>query len=1129
MNGPARFCKLSSASTVLLCAAVALALGTFGDGEFALWRVGYERFVRVLETFTPERAAQSASEIGRRAGLPSSSAHRIVAELVATGLLERDEDRRVSNAAVRPDRDHHFGRIWRIQHQDAKKLAAPNLNHAEPGELVKALEHPNEWVRGTALRLLRERNETDVVPQLEKLARSDTASDYARIHALWALADLGQCASEEPLFVSVIDSGDATLRKAALEAAASWPAPIAPLDAAFTTSVLARLNDPDARVRLKALILLQSMPADAQMAAKVVESYPTLKDRWLESAFMGIVAQSPDPFIAAAFNSSHAADFAEVVSHLAGQIGDRQDAAAAARLVTLLAARPAANDPLKEAALESLTRNLRQEIIPAWSPDLQQALQSLLTSPNADLSLQALPLAVRWDKNGAISPEIKSVIQTLSVKLGDTAQPDEQRARMAASLLAARQLDARILSSVAGLLGSGNSVALQKQVIKSLGKLPDVSVGASLVAAYPKLPGDLQDPVLNELLKRSDWTSALLDAMQAGKINLGTLGPVAINRLRTHSDAAIAARANKIIDEVRGPETKEKDALIDKFTPIVTQPGDAARGKELFTRNCAVCHRFNGAGKDVAPDLTGMGAHGPAELIIHVLDPNREVEPNYYAYSVETRDGDIYNGVIARENKSSLTLKNASGDVEIKIADITSRRNTGLSLMPNGFEALGAEALRDILAYLCASDSNYRILDLHSAFTANSARGLWASENDPEDSLAFRKFGIVKVDDVPFEVVNPLKAAQGKNVIVLKGGSGDAKKKPQRVEIPNVNVKATRLDFLGGVGAWAYPWGGDKMFNIPAAKVTVHYADHESEEIILRNGVEFADWNGTTEVPGSKFVSYLVNRGQIRWFSEPLKHAGTIQSITLESFDNEIAPTFVAITAETAGQAAASQAPRGAFRWGQGTHILIVGGGSSHDFNRWFNEAEVATLSAGGKNSVNYTDTISEVLPALKDVSVLYLCNNQPMTDPQLRKAIFDFADSGHGLLLFHPALWYNWKDWPEYNRVLVGGGANSHDKYGEFEVVVKAPQHPVMAGVPANFKISDELYHFEPDPKGTPIEVLAEGKNPATGKTYPLVWIVKHPQARIICCTLGHDDKAHELPAYQTLLRNAAKWAAEK
>ncbi|MFJ6651164.1 IclR family transcriptional regulator [Microbacterium sp. NPDC091313] len=54
-----------------------------------------DRLVRILETFTPTRTAQTTAEIGRRAALPPSSAHRIVGELVEAGLLERDDERRV--------------------------------------------------------------------------------------------------------------------------------------------------------------------------------------------------------------------------------------------------------------------------------------------------------------------------------------------------------------------------------------------------------------------------------------------------------------------------------------------------------------------------------------------------------------------------------------------------------------------------------------------------------------------------------------------------------------------------------------------------------------------------------------------------------------------------------------------------------------------------------------------------------------------------------------------------------------------------------------------------------------------------------------------------------------------------
>lgn len=54
-----------------------------------------ERVTRVLDTFSAERTVQTASDIGRRAGLPSATAHRLVDELVTAGLLERDEEHRV--------------------------------------------------------------------------------------------------------------------------------------------------------------------------------------------------------------------------------------------------------------------------------------------------------------------------------------------------------------------------------------------------------------------------------------------------------------------------------------------------------------------------------------------------------------------------------------------------------------------------------------------------------------------------------------------------------------------------------------------------------------------------------------------------------------------------------------------------------------------------------------------------------------------------------------------------------------------------------------------------------------------------------------------------------------------------
>jgi type 1 glutamine amidotransferase len=274
------------------------------------------------------------------------------------------------------------------------------------------------------------------------------------------------------------------------------------------------------------------------------------------------------------------------------------------------------------------------------------------------------------------------------------------------------------------------------------------------------------------------------------------------------------------------------------------------------------------------------------------------------------------------------------------------------------------------------------------------------------------------------------------------------------------------------------------------------------------------------DVPGSKFAPGLLEqgaRGQVRWFTMAPGRREVIDRLTLESYDNYMAPTFLAMTIET-GAAAGHEK-------GQAeppSRIFMVGGGDSHDFEKWFKGVDAQLLGA------RYTSDVKEIVAGLAGAELLYLCNNQKIPDPAARKAIFDFVDSGKGLLLVHPSTWYNWKDWPEWNRVMVGGGSRGHEHYTEFEVEIVDAAHPITAGVSKTFRVKDELYRFEKEPAAE-IQVLAKGKSLETGKEYPVVWTVKHPKGRIACITLGHDGAAHQHEAYQKLLRNAAAWAQGK
>gem|GEM_PF-510529 len=208
--------------------------------------------------------------------------------------------------------------------------------------------------------------------------------------------------------------------------------------------------------------------------------------------------------------------------------------------------------------------------------------------------------------------------------------------------------------------------------------------------------------------------------------------------------------------------------------------------------------------------------------------------------------------------------------------------------------------------------------------------------------------------------------------------------------------------------------------------------------------------------------------------------------------------------------------------------ISVMGGGSSHDFLKYFGVADGKILSDGGKNTVIYTENTVELGRLVPNTDILLLSNNKPL-DKKTQNSIMSRINEGKmNMLIYHPSIWYNWKDWPEYNKTLVGGGSRSHEDLQEFEVRVLKPDHPIMKGVPSKFRIVDELYRLEKDPESE-IEVLAVGRGLKSGEEFPTVWVVKHPNAKIVGNTLGHDERAHGHEAYQAILKNSVNWIAKK
>ena len=227
---------------------------------------------------------------------------------------------------------------------------------------------------------------------------------------------------------------------------------------------------------------------------------------------------------------------------------------------------------------------------------------------------------------------------------------------------------------------------------------------------------------------------------------------------------------------------------------------------------------------------------------------------------------------------------------------------------------------------------------------------------------------------------------------------------------------------------------------------------------------------------------------------------------------------------------AADPTPAKSFEWGPGIKVMVVGGNASHDFEKWFHQADKKILEKDGLASLQYTEEPNDLDGLLDKIDVLILSNNKPMTNAAVRARIMKIPEMGPGLIIIHAGGWYSWRDWPEYNKVLVGGGTRGHDNLGApFVVTLEKPEHPILAGVPATFELVDELYNFKADVEGSKITVLATSKSPKTGNVFPCIWVTDAPKGRIVNITLGHDGRAHDLPAFQTLLRNTVKWVSQK
>jgi quinoprotein glucose dehydrogenase len=205
--------------------------------------------------------------------------------------------------------------------------------------------------------------------------------------------------------------------------------------------------------------------------------------------------------------------------------------------------------------------------------------------------------------------------------------------------------------------------------------------------------------------------AADIDAAQLAGVDAlaaGTFPPAAelelIEAAAARKEPTIKARVQSLL-AARREAAEQPGRELDSYREALVG-GDPEQGSQIFFKNqqvqCLRCHKINGEGADVGPDLSTVARDRDARFLLEsVARPSAHFAPGFEAVILTMKDGGIKGGVVKQETATHLDL--LTPDLETDRAEKAriARREAGASGMPEGFaDILSRRELRDLVAYL---------------------------------------------------------------------------------------------------------------------------------------------------------------------------------------------------------------------------------------------------------------------------------------------------------------------------------------------------------------------------------------------------------------------------------------------
>jgi putative membrane-bound dehydrogenase-like protein len=582
--------------------------------------------------------------------------------------------------------DPEHGRIYRLDAR-SKGLAAKPLDLARLStlDLVKMLGDPNRWTRETALRLIGDRKDPSIAPDLKRLLARETGQ--LALESLWALNLAGGLDEATALAALVHADPYVRLWTARLLCDQSRVSPLVAASLARRAAV-----EPNVEVRAqlacsaKRLPARDSLPIVRGLLARSEDAGDIHLPLLIWWALEAKITTDPEAVLAL-FQDRAVWELpiarATVIERLMRRFaasGTRQDLTRCARLLAL-------------APSQDHTKRLMEGFEAAFAGRSLAGLPTELTEALARYSGQSVTLGLRQGKPEALN----EALGLLADERGDRAK----QIQLLQVLGEVRRPDC--VPVVLRLACQSSDNALRTTALNSLAAYDDPAIAPSVLAAYSNMSDDVLAAAQSLLATRRSWAARFLEAIEAHAIDPHNVPREVVERLFLLGDSRIADLATKLFGPIKPATSAELHARIDRLASVVRDGSGVPKpGKQIFDHACARCHTLFGKGGKVGPDLTTYRRDDLETMLLNIVNPSAEIREGYTTLVVATTDGRILTGLAVEEDKNVVVLRTGDGkEVTLARAEIDAMKPSRSSIMPEGLlKEYSDQQIRDLFAYL---------------------------------------------------------------------------------------------------------------------------------------------------------------------------------------------------------------------------------------------------------------------------------------------------------------------------------------------------------------------------------------------------------------------------------------------